>query len=226
MKPTHVTELPLKTQDYLKHIWDIYEHTGHEAQLKDIAARMGEKASTASEAIKRLSALGLVEHKKYAGIVLTELGRSYAVAVVRRHRLLETFLVEVLGYTWDEVHDDAELLEHSVSDRLLERIDAHLNYPLRDPHGDPIPTAEGEVTEVSTRFLDSCAIGEKIWIDRILDHEPDVLRYLAELQIVPGTGLVLVESPMPGMLNVRKIDEENTFSLTTQAAALIAVKSQ
>ncbi|MDO4910322.1 MAG: metal-dependent transcriptional regulator [Corynebacterium sp.] len=226
MNSPHVIDLPLKTQDYLKNIWDIEEHTGGQAQLKDIAQRMGEKPSTASEAIKRLADRGLVEHEKYAGIKLTELGRSYAVAIVRRHRLLETFLVKVLGYTWDEVHDDAELLEHSVSDKLLERIDSYLDHPVRDPHGDPIPMADGTVVAPSTRCLDQCEAGEEVWIDRILDHEPDVLRYLAELDIEPGSGLIIVDSPMPGMLNIQKIGEETSFVLTDAAAALIAVRSQ
>lgn len=226
MSSEEVIHLPLKTQDYLKHIWDIQEHTGKKAQVKEIASRVGEKISTASEAIKRLNEKGFLVHEKYLGVELTPMGAAYAVALVRRHRLIETFLVEVLGYTWDEVHDDAELLEHSISDKLLERIDAYLNYPNRDPHGDPIPTADGDVISVSTMNLADCPLGEKVIVDRILDHEPGVLRYLGENNIIPGASLIKTALPMPGLIHIRRDGEEQEIVLPVDAAKLIAVQHQ
>ena len=110
-----------------------------------LAERIGVSASTASESIRKLADQGLVDHEKYGAVTLTEAGREAALAMVRRHRLMETFLVTELGYGWDEVHDEAEVLEHAVSDRMLDRIDAKLGHPTRDPHGDPIPAADGNV---------------------------------------------------------------------------------
>ena len=112
---------------------------------KLLAERLGVSASTASESIRKLAEQGLVHHEKYGAVTLTDRGRHAALAVVRRHRLLETFLVSELGYGWDEVHDEAEILEHAVSDLMLDRIDAKLGHPTRDPHGDPIPAADGQV---------------------------------------------------------------------------------
>src|SRR6478609_10835212 len=120
---------------------------------------MGVGASTVSETVRRLSAQGLLEHAPYGAIALTDRGRSLALAMVRRHRLLEAFLVTELGYGWDEVHDEAEVLEHAVSDRLIARIDAKLGFPQRDPHGDPIPGSDGQVPTPPARQLWSCADG-------------------------------------------------------------------
>ena len=132
-------------QDYLRVIWKVQEWSGDKISTKMLAERLGVSASTASETIRKLADQGLVEHEKYGAVTLTERGRRAAVSVVRRHRLLETFLVQVLGYSWDEVDDEAEVLEHAVSDLMLSRIDAKLGHPQRDPHGDPIPTLDGQV---------------------------------------------------------------------------------
>lgn len=120
---------------------------------KMLAEKIGVSASTASESIRKLAEQGLVDHEKYGAVTLTEAGRRAALEMVRRHRLLETFLVNELGYAWDEVHDEAEVLEHAVSDRLVARIDAKLGFPQRDPHGDPIPATDGQVP---TRRRASC----------------------------------------------------------------------
>ena len=121
-----------------------------------LAERIGVSASTASESIRKLADQGLVDHEKYGAVTLTDAGREAALAMVRRHRLMETFLVNELGYGWDEVHDEAEVLEHAVSDRMLDRIDAKLGYPTRDPHGDPIPAADGQVPTPPARQLSVC----------------------------------------------------------------------
>ena len=129
-------ELTAVAQDYLKVIWNAQEWSLEKVSTKMLAEKIGVSASTASESIRKLAEQGLVDHEKYGAVTLTESGRRAALAMVRRHRLLEAFLVKELGYSWDEVHDEAEVLEHAVSDRLVARIDAKLGYPQRDPHGE------------------------------------------------------------------------------------------
>lgn len=138
-------ELSSVAQDYLKVIWTAQEWSQEKVSTKLLAERIGVSASTVSEAVRKLADQNLVVHARYGAITLTEEGRRAAVAMVRRHRLIETFLVQELGYGWDEVHDEAEVLEHAVSETLMARIDAKLGHPDRDPHGDPIPSADGAV---------------------------------------------------------------------------------
>ncbi|MFF2773189.1 iron dependent repressor, metal binding and dimerization domain protein, partial [Streptomyces bacillaris] len=133
-----------------------------------------------SDGIRRLADQGLVVHEPYGAIELTEDGRRGAVAMVRRHRLIETFLVEELGYGWDEVHDEAEVLEHAVSDGLVDRIDRRLGFPARDPHGDPIPTADGTPRRPEAVPLLNAETGVPLTVLRISDADPAVLRYLGE----------------------------------------------
>lgn len=195
----HVSELPQKSQDYLKNVWDLHEATGKPVPLGELASRMSEKTSTASEAVKKLVARGFLDHERYGGILLTDAGNVLATQVVRRHRLIEMFLFDTLGYTWDEVHEEAEILEHALSDRLLERIDAHLGHPTRDPHGDPIPSQEGIVDSVPTRELGEFEIGETVIVERIHDRDPDLLRYLAEHGVLPGVSVTIKQPAYPGM---------------------------
>ena len=170
-------------QDYLKVIWNAQEWSVEKVSTKMLAAKIGVSASTASESIRKLAEQGLVDHEKYGAVTLTEAGRRAALAVVRRHRLLETFLVNELGYGWDEVHDEAEVLEHAVSDRLVARIDAKLGYPQRDPHGDPIPAADGQVPTPPARQLWVCGDGDTATVARISDADPEMLRYFASVGI-------------------------------------------
>ena len=172
-----VPDLTTVAQDYLKAIWNAQEWSPDKVSTKMLAERIGVSASTASESIRKLADQGLVDHEKYGGVSLTESGRQAALAVVRRHRLLETFLVRELGYGWDEVHDEAEILEHAVSDMMLDRIDAKLGHPTRDPHGDPIPAPDGRVPTPPARRLSDCAEGESGTVARISDADPEMLRY-------------------------------------------------
>ena len=169
-------DLTAVAQDYLKVIWTAREWSSAPVTTKMLAERLGVGASTVSETIRRLGAQGLVEHAPYGTIELTVTGRAHAVAMVRRHRLIETLLVRELGYGWDEVHDEAEVLEHAVSDLLIERIDVRLGRPERDPHGDPIPTPDGRVPTPPARRLWDLEPGEWV-VARISDADPDVLRY-------------------------------------------------
>lgn len=173
------------TQDYLKVVWSAQEWSTQPVTTKMLAARLGVGASTVSETVRRLADTGYLTHQPYGAVELTAEGRRHALAMVRRHRLVETFLVEVLGYGWDEVHDEAEVLEHAVSDLMVERIDVRLGRPTRDPHGDPIPGADGVVVRPPAVPLAELLAGDRGIVARISDADPDVLRYLAEL----GVGL-------------------------------------
>lgn len=177
-------------EDCLKTVYAAGEWSDAKITLSQLSRTMGVSASTTSEAVRKLTDAGLLSHERYGGVALTEAGRVQALAVVRKHRLLETFLVEELGYSWDEVHEEAEVLEHVVSDRLLDRIDTRLGHPERDPHGDPIPRADGTVPQPGAHELADLPDGAAGVVARISDADPEVLRYFAEL----GLGLdVLVE---------------------------------
>lgn len=190
-------------QDYLKVIWTAQEWSPDRVSTKMLAEKIGVSASTASESIRKLADAGLVDHEKYGAVTLTDQGRRAALAMVRRHRLIETFLVRELGYGWDEVHDEAEVLEHAVSDRLIARIDAKLGFPQRDPHGDPIPAPDGQVPTPPARQLWACADGETGTVARISDNDPEMLRYFAQVGISLDARLrVLTRRDFAGIISV------------------------
>ncbi|MDH6679948.1 DtxR family Mn-dependent transcriptional regulator [Rhodococcus sp. LBL1] len=180
-------------QDYLKVIWTVQEWSRERVSTKLLSERIGVSASTVSEAIRKLSDQGLVDHARYGSIALTDAGRSAAVSMVRRHRLIETFLVNELGYGWDEVHDEAEVLEHAVSDRMIDRMDAKLGFPERDPHGDPIPAADGSVPTPPARQLSDFEDGDAGRVARISDADPAMLRYFDSVGIALDTEITVVE---------------------------------
>jgi DtxR family transcriptional regulator, Mn-dependent transcriptional regulator len=196
-------ELTAVAQDYLKVIWNAQEWSLEKVSTKMLAEKIGVSASTASESIRKLAEQGLVDHEKYGAVTLTESGRRAALAMVRRHRLLEAFLVKELGYSWDEVHDEAEVLEHAVSDRLVARIDAKLGFPQRDPHGDPIPGSDGQVPTPPARQLWSCDDGDAGTVARISDADPEMLRYFDSIGISLDSRLrVLTRREFAGMISV------------------------
>ncbi|WP_311473839.1 metal-dependent transcriptional regulator [uncultured Actinomyces sp.] len=158
------------TQDYLKAVWAACEWGGAGASITGLARRMGVAASTASENVARLVEAGLLEHEPYRAVTLSEEGDRRARRMMRRHRLLETYLVEVLGFEWDEVHAEAEVLEHACSDRLLAALDAALGHPVRDPHGDPIPAADGRIIQPALRSIDAVGVGRTVVVGRIRDE--------------------------------------------------------
>ena len=222
----HVTDLPERTQDYLKELFDHEERNGVDLPLAlgDLAAALEQKLPTASEAVKRLAAKDLVVHERYRGVMLTELGRDLSRQVARRHRLLETFLVDTLGYTWDEVHDEADVLEHACTDRFIARLDAHLNYPTRDPHGDPIPRADGSIDPLSTSTLDEIVVGHKVIMEQVNDDDPELLRFLAVQNMRPGAEVELVQPPLAGLLHI-SVDGGEPFALAEVAAHEITVRA-
>lgn len=203
-EPTATPPLTPAAQDYLKVIWTASEWSAQPMSTKVLADRLGLAASTVSEAVRRLGEQGLVNHVRYGAITLTDAGAAAAVAMVRRHRLIETFLVQELDYGWDEVHDEAEVLEHAVSDLMVARIDAKLGFPSRDPHGDPIPCPDGTLPPKSGRRLAELAEGMCGTITRISDEQPDLLRYFDDLGIAPDVELTVLERrDFAGTLSVR-----------------------
>lgn len=185
--------LPVVTQDFLKLIWTSREWSDEQISSREIARRLGHSPSTVSETIKRLAGQGLLTHQPYGGVELTETGRRVAVAMVRRHRLIETFLVEYLGYAWDEVHDEAEVLEHAVSDEFVGRLAERLGHPDRDPHGDPIPSAEGRLPRLDAVRLSEVRAPAAVHVARVSDADGDLLRYLDEQAITLDTRIEVLE---------------------------------
>jgi DtxR family transcriptional regulator, Mn-dependent transcriptional regulator len=220
-------DLTTVAQDYLKVIWTAQEWSLEKVSTKMLAEKIGVSASTASESIRKLADQGLVDHEKYGAVTLTDAGRRAALAMVRRHRLMETFLVRELGYSWDEVHDEAEVLEHAVSDRMLDRIDAKLGYPTRDPHGDPIPAADGQVPTPDARQLSVCRDGDAGTVARISDADQEMLRYFDSVGIALDSRLrVLARRDFAGMISVAVEGPEGrdtTVDLGSPAAEAIWV---
>jgi len=181
-----VEDLTPVAQDYLKAIWSAVEWGEPPISTTALAARFETSPANVSETMRRLHLQGLVSYQPYRPVSLTPLGERLAVAMVRRHRLVETFLAQVLGYGWDEVHADAERLEHAVSQRFLDRIDALLGHPVTDPHGDPIPAAGGQwVAQAdAVRLSDAAPGGYRVV--RVSDADDERLRRLREHRIVPG----------------------------------------
>ena len=199
---THSTEA---VENYAKAIYALQHRTGGDpVSTNDLAERLDVTAASASGMIKRLADLKLVAHVPYRGVQLTPEGERLALEVVRHHRLLELYLAEHLGVPWDRVHDEAEALEHVLSEDLEARIAAKLGNPTHDPHGDPIPDAELRLDEVTTRSLADLSPGDRGRFVRVSDSDPAMLRYLSERGVRLGDALeVLDRQPFDGPLTVR-----------------------
>jgi DtxR family transcriptional regulator, Mn-dependent transcriptional regulator len=191
-------------EDYLKAVYALETRLEGPVPTNALAERLGVTPGSVSGMLRRLDDLGLAEHERYRGVTLTAEGRRVAMRTLRRHRLLELLLVEVLDVPWDRVHGEAELLEHVLSDDLAERIAAKLGDPEFDPHGDPIPSRELDLTERQTRSLEEIEVGETVAFLRVSDADPAMLRYLSERGIVPGVTLTVADrQPFGGPLTVR-----------------------
>jgi DtxR family Mn-dependent transcriptional regulator len=197
-------EVSTAVQDYAKAIWSIAQRGDEPVSTSAIAERLEVSPASASAMVKRLEALGLVTREPYHGVRLTSAGQRVALEVLRHHRLLELYLAEALGMPWDRVHAEAEVLEHAISPELSELIAAKLGNPTHDPHGDPIPTRDGEIDEPPTRSLADLAPGDRGVFARVSDSNPDMLRYLSKRGIAPGDELELLgREPFGGPLTVR-----------------------
>ena len=197
------SELTEAVQDYLKAIYAL-ESQGERVTTSALASRMRVSAPSATAMTKRLAELGLVERAPYRGVALTDGGRLSALEVLRHHRLLERYLADRLGLALDEVHAEADRLEHALSEELEAKIDAELGYPTHDPHGDPIPDAELRVNASRERTLVDLEPGERASVSRVPDEDPELLRYLTELGLVPGSEIeMLTLAPFGGPVTVR-----------------------
>ena len=206
--PSRATELSPAVEDYAKAIFSLQQELPGPVTTTAIAERLHVTAASASGMVRRLHEHGLVEHQPYKGVELTAEGRRVALRVLRHHRLLETYLAQSLGVPWDRVHDEAEVLEHALSDDLEALIAAKLGHPTHDPHGDPIPSAELVLEERPHECLAALEAGATGVLSRVSDAQPEMLRYLAQRGIAPGARFeVLERQPFGGPLFVRFGDE-------------------
>jgi len=212
-------------EDYLKAIY-VLETEGEGATTTNIAEMLDVSSASVTNMLKRLAGLNLITHKSYKGAVLTDAGRTIALEILRHHRLLELYLKEVMGYSWDEVHDEAEKLEHHISEQFEDKIAELLNDPTHDPHGDPIPSKDGVVPDIASLPLCEADLGGEYVIGRVRDQDPELLRYLEKTGLIPGVKLTILEkAPFDGPLRVLVEKEEKTvgFGIATQVY-LIDVK--
>ena len=192
------------TEDYLKAIHALEDRHGAAVGTVELACRLGVTPGSASAMTRKLAERGLVDVERYRGVTLTDRGRELALEVIRHHRLLELYLNEHLGVPWDRVHDEAERLEHVISEELEQRIAAKLGDPTRDPHGDPIPTIDGRILEAESVALQELEPGQLGCFVRVSDSDPAMLRYLSERGIAPGGQVeVLDKHPFEGPLVCR-----------------------
>ncbi len=208
-------------EDYLKAVYRLLE-TGTPATTQALAEELGITGPSVTNMVKRLHAMKLLTHTRYQGVELTPAGEKIALEVIRHHRLLELYLAESLGYSWDEVHEEAEKLEHHVSDDLEARMDSFLGYPTRDPHGDPIPGPDGSVSGESGTLLRDAEESACYVVIRVSDRDPQLLRYLAAMDLVPGSPVsVLERMPFDDLLRIKVKDAEHVVGRQLAEAVFV-----
>jgi len=205
------TVLSQSVEDYLKTIYKLHDRSDI-VSTSDIARSLDVSAASVTNMVKRLAQLKLVEYESYRGVSLTETGEKVALEIIRHHRLLELYLREVMGYPWDKIHEEAEHLEHHISEEFEDKLDEMLGYPTHDPHGDPIPTRDGEIAEAITDRLSDMQAGQSVYIQRVSDEDPEMLIYLEEIGLLPGASIEIVEkAPFHGPITVRVGDGEQVL---------------
>jgi DtxR family transcriptional regulator, Mn-dependent transcriptional regulator len=209
-------------EDYLKTIYKLQQdETPVRTTL--LAKALGVEPASVTGVVKRLAELNYVAHQPYRGVALTRAGELIALEVIRRHRLIELYLIDALGYSWDEVHAEAERLEHAVSPLFIQRIEAALGYPEIDPHGSPIPTTDGQIAPRRGTRLSELGVGQQGHVARVSDDDPGLLRYLAGLSIRPGAEIDITSiEPYGGPIGVRV--NGTPYSIGPQAAAQIFIE--
>ena len=209
------------TEDYLKAIYKLQENAGA-ASTNAVADRMGVSAASVTNMMKRLSETGLVEHRPYQAIRLTDAGRKIALEIIRHHRLLEVYMAEALGFTWDQVDAEAERLEHVISEEFEDKIDAMLGYPTKDPHGSPIPAKDGSIASTKHDRLSDMEPGRTVVIRRVTDTDPALLRYLGKLGLRPDNVVdVLNKEPFEGPMLLRVGGEEHHVGHQVTSSVLV-----
>lgn len=216
----------LTVENYIKTIYQIgLKQPGGEVATGRVAAALAVSPGTVTSMLKTLSESGLATYAPYEGAKLTAAGQALALRVVRRHRLIELFLVKTLKLSWDEVHEEAENMEHAVSDLLVDRIDAYLEHPQFDPHGDPIPRADGTVETLDLRSLVECPPGYAFRLARVADQTPEFLRFLTETGLALGTeGAVTVNRAEAGIVSLRTASGETTLGREAAEKILVVPK--
>jgi DtxR family Mn-dependent transcriptional regulator len=210
-------------EDYLKALYHLHGDT-RPVPTRELAQRLGISSPSVSEMVNRLEAQGLVEHDRYRGQQLTREGRKVALELVRHHRLLEMFLVQVLGYSWDEVHEEAERLEHVISERMEQRIFDLLGRPQLDPHGHAIPSLTGKVRPISDRPLSECRAGASVVVQGVSDDDAATLRELERRHLLPSTRIeVLAASEFEGPIEVRIKGRREQIPLGLARAMFVTV---
>ncbi|HET9465805.1 MAG TPA: metal-dependent transcriptional regulator [Gemmatimonadales bacterium] len=214
--------LTRSVEDYLKAIYQLSPE-GRPASTSEIANLLALSPPSVTGMVKRLSEHGLLEHVPYRGVQLTEDGRRAALRMVRRHRLIEAYLVEFLGYSWDTVHEEAERLEHAVSDTMVERMAGALGHPSVDPHGDPIPAADGSIHELACTALADVPVGETVEIRRVNESQPERLRYIGSLGLRPGVHVRVVDrQPIDDLVTIEVGTEKQVIGRELGHALLCA----
>lgn len=213
-------------QDYLKAIYVLEtESESGTIPTTALAQRLGVSPASATNMLKKLATSGLVDHAPYRGAELTEEGRKIALEVIRHHRLLETYLAEVMGLPWDEVHAEAEVLEHVLSENLEDRIATLLGDPDFDPHGHPIPAKDGSMPVASDRTLWEMSDGDRAAVERVSDEKPEALRYLARIGVKPGARVtVLRHGPIEGPVFIEVDGREGSDALSKEVARAVWVR--
>lgn len=215
--------LSRSVEDYLKAVYSLSEQ-GEAAGTSELARALDVQPASVTGMIKRLAEGGLLEHEPYRGVRLTEKGEREALRVLRRHRIIETYLVERLAYTWDDVHAEAERLEHTASDTLIDRMAEALGNPTRDPHGSPIPTASGEIGPIHSVPLTELAEGARLVVRSVADEDSKRLRYFASVGLVPGAkGIVESAQALDGTVTLRLDASGQPLVLGPSAAIRIRV---
>lgn len=214
----------LTIENYVKTIYQTsVAQAGKPAATGQLAAALGVSPGTVTSMLKTLGESGLAEYTPYEGVRLTESGRRLALRVLRRHRLIELFLAKTLELSWDEVHEEAENMEHAVSDRLIDRIDDFLGHPAADPHGDPIPKADGTIETTPSHSLADAPVGGRFRLVRVLDQSPEFLRYLSETGLPLGTqGKVAANLTEAGVVTIRVAGADTTLSRDVAEKLLVA----
>jgi DtxR family transcriptional regulator, Mn-dependent transcriptional regulator len=212
-------------EDYVKRIYAQQQRDGGElVSLGALAQAMGVVPGTVTTMVKALSEGGLVDYRPRHGVALTAKGEKLALSVLRRHRLLELFLVKALGCDWAEVHEEAESLEHAISDRLIDKVDLFLGRPRFDPHGDPIPSADGQIAVRQTKKLSQCAPGESVTVARVADQNVEFLHFATERGLAPGAkATVLKKDPLADSIALR-VGDKAEITLGLLAAGKIWVE--
>jgi DtxR family Mn-dependent transcriptional regulator len=209
--------------DYVKAIWEVAGSGA--ASTKDVAGRLSIAPPSVTNMFARLQEMGLVEYERYRGASLTERGRKEALRLVRRHRLIETFLLEHLGYSWQEVHEEAERLEHAVSDDFTERLAEFLGHPGHDPHGGPIPAADGSLAPDDSFPLSEAAAGQWVRISKVSDEDASLLDHLGDRELVPGRVLSVIEVRTLDGVVIVEDEDGGSHALGESLARSISVRA-